>query len=66
VRRAKELDETGNNTGLDNTLDGGVALLGKQFAELGSGLNLLLNLVGEDTLHHLRKLDVELIKNPLR
>lgn len=64
VRRAKELDETGNDTGLDNTLDRGVALLGKQFAELGGGLNLLLNLIGENSLHHLGKLDVEL-NNPL-
>jgi hypothetical protein len=60
VRGAKELDETSNNTGLDNTLDGGVALLGEQFAELGGSLNLFLNLVGEDTLHHLGELDVQL------
>jgi hypothetical protein len=65
VRRAKELDETGNDTGLNDPLDGRVALLGKQFAELSGGLDLFLNLVGEDTLHHQRKLDVEL-DNSLR
>jgi hypothetical protein len=65
VRRAEELDETGNDTSLDNTLDRWVALLRKQFAELGGGLNLLLNLVGENSLHHLGKLDVEL-NDPLR
>ena len=63
VGRAKELDETGYDTGLNNTLDGGVAFLGKQFAELSGGLDLLLNLVGENSLHHLGKLDVELYKS---
>jgi hypothetical protein len=60
VRGAEELDKAADNTGLDNALNRGVALLGQQLAELGGSLNLLLNLIGEDTLHHLGEFDVEL------
>lgn len=60
VGGAQELDEAGDDTRLDNALDGGVALLGQQLAELGRGLDLLVDLFGEDALDHLGELLVEL------
>lgn len=65
VGGAQELDEAADDSSLDNTLNRRVALLGQQFAEFSGGLNLLLDLVGEDPLHHLGKLDIEL-KDPSR
>jgi hypothetical protein len=60
VRGAQELDESGNDASLDNFLDGRVALLGQKLSELGSGLNLKIDLFREDTLAHLRQVLVEL------
>lgn len=60
VRGSQELDKTTNNAGLDDLLDRGVALLGKKLSELGCGLNLRIDLVREDTLHHLRKVLIQL------
>lgn len=60
VRGAQELDKAAHDARLDDALDGGVALLGQQLAELGRGLDLLVDLLGEDALDHLGKLFVEL------
>jgi hypothetical protein len=60
VRGAQELHKSANNTGLDNTFNRRIALLGEQLSEFGCSLNLRLNLVGEDALDHLRELHVEL------
>jgi len=60
VRGSQELDKTTNDAGLDDLLDRGVALLGKKLSELRCGLNLRIDLVREDTLHHLRKVLIQL------
>lgn len=60
VRVAQELHEATNNAGFDDLLDGWVAFFRQQLAELGRGLNLSVDLVGEDSLDHLRKFFVEL------
>lgn len=60
VRGSEEFHKTAHDAGFDNTLDGGVPLLGQQLPELGRALDLRLNLVGEDTLHHLREFHIEL------
>lgn len=60
VRGSQELDKTTNDASLDDLLDRGVALLGKKLSELGCGLNLRIDLVREDTLHHLRKILIQL------
>lgn len=60
VRRSKEFHKTAHDTGFDNTLDRGVPLLGQQLPELGRALDLRLNLVGENTLNHLREFHIEL------
>jgi hypothetical protein len=60
VRGSQELDETANNTGLDDLLNRGVTLLGKKLSELGGGLNLRIDLVREDALHHLGKVLIQL------
>ena len=60
VGRAEELDKAAHDTGLDDFLDGGVALLGEEFPELGRGLDLLINLGGEDAGDHLREVLIEL------
>lgn len=44
VRGAQELDKAADDARLDNTLNGRVALLGEQLAELCGGLDLLVNL----------------------
>lgn len=60
MRGSQELDKTTNDAGLDDLLDRGVALLRKKLSELGCGLNLRIDLVREDTLHHLRKVLIQL------
>lgn len=60
VRGSEEFDETADDTSLDNFFDRGIALLGEKLTELGRGLDLLLNLVGEDTLDHLGEVLAEL------
>ena len=49
----KELDETGHDTTLDNTLDRGVLLLGQELAELGGRVELALRIIRKDTSNHL-------------
>lgn len=56
MRGAEKLDEAADNTGLDHLLDRRVALLGQQLPEPGSSLDLEVDLLGEDALHHLRKI----------
>ena len=60
VGGAQELDEAADHASLDNALDGGVALLGQQLAELCRRLDLLVDLFGEDALDHLGELFAEL------
>ena len=60
VWRSEELDEAAHDTGLDDLLDGRVALLGQQLAELGRGLDLLVDLLGKDALDHLGELLLQL------
>lgn len=60
VGRSEELDKAADDTGLDDFFDGWVSLLGQEFAELGRGVDLLLELVGEDTSNHLGKVLVQL------
>lgn len=45
VWRAEELDEAAHDASLDNALDGRVALLAEQLAELGRRLDLLVDLL---------------------
>jgi hypothetical protein len=58
--RPEELNEAAYDASFNYSLDRGVALFGKEFPELGRSLNLLVDLVGKYTLHHLGKLLVEL------
>ena len=60
VGGAKELNEAAHDTSLNDFLDRRVALLGEEFPELRRGLDLLINLVGEDARDHLREVLVEL------
>lgn len=53
VGGAKEFDEATNDAGLDNLFDRRVTLLAEQLSKLGSRLNLLIDLIREDTLDHL-------------
>lgn len=57
----EELDETSDDTALDNLLDGRVALLREKLAELGGRVELLVGLVREDSLDHRRELLEELL-----
>ena len=57
---SQKLDKAGNDTGLDDLLDRGVTLLGKKLSELCSSLNLRIDLVRENALHHLRKVLIQL------
>jgi hypothetical protein len=57
---SEKFNESANNTGLDDLLDGGIALLGKQLSELRRSLNLEVDLIGEDACDHLREVLVEL------
>lgn len=59
--RAQELDKLGHNSAADNLVDGGVALLGKKLAEASCGSELIVHVVGHDTLNHGWKLLVELV-----
>lgn len=61
VRGSQELDEAANDASLDDFLDGRVALLGQELSELGGGLDLEVDLVGEDARNHLREILVKLI-----
>jgi hypothetical protein len=60
VGRAQELYKAADDTGLDDPLDGRVAFLGQELAELGRGLDLLIDLLGEDALDHLGEVLVQL------
>lgn len=60
VGGSQEFDEAADDTGLDNLLDGRVPLLGQKLSELGGGLDLKIDLVGEDTRNHLREILVQL------
>src|SRR4029434_7579899 len=56
----KELDKTAHDAGLDDLLDGRAALLAKQLAELGCGLDLEVDLVRKDAGDHLGEVLIEL------
>lgn len=58
---AEELDKSADNARLDNSLNRRVALFGKEFSEFCGRLDLLVDLLGENSLYHLRKLFVELV-----
>lgn len=60
VGGAKELDKSADDACFNDPFDGGVALLGKQLPELCGCLDLLVDLVGEDALYHLREFFIEL------
>ena len=60
MRRAQELDESGNNSATDDLVDGRVALLGEKLAETGGCSKLIINVLGHDTLNHGGELLVEL------
>jgi hypothetical protein len=60
MRGAEEFDEAAHDAGFDDALDRGVAFLGEQLSELGSGLHLLVDLLGEDAFDHLREFDIQL------
>lgn len=52
VGAPEELDEAGDDAALDHLLDGRVALLREELAELHRRVELLIGLVGEDALDH--------------
>jgi hypothetical protein len=58
--RPEKLNEATHNAGLDHSLNRGVTLLGEEFPELGCSLDLLVDLFGKDTLHHLGEILIEL------
>jgi hypothetical protein len=60
VRAPEELDKTRHNAALDYAFDWGIAFLGKQLAEFGRRIKLLIYTIREHTLNHLRKLLGEL------
>lgn len=60
VGGSQEFDEAADDTGLDDLLNGRVPLLGQKLSELGGGLDLEIDLVGEDTRNHLRKILIQL------
>ncbi len=65
MRRTKEFDESAYDAGFDDPLDRGVALLGQQFSELCSSLDLVVDLIGEDSFDHFRKFFIELKRSAL-
>jgi hypothetical protein len=50
--RVQELDKTPNDTSLDDPFDWRIAFFGQKFPEFGGGTDLVVNVVGEDTLDH--------------
>jgi hypothetical protein len=60
--RSEELNKTANNTGLDNFLDGWVSFFRKELSEFGSGLNLQVDLFGENAFDHLWEIFVQLFQ----
>lgn len=60
VGRSQELDKAADDASLDDLLDGRIALLGQELPESGCGLDLQVDLIGEDALHHLRKILAQL------
>lgn len=62
VGGSEELDETADDTSLDDLLNRGIALLGQEFSEPGGSLDLQIDLVREDTLHHLREVLAQLLR----
>lgn len=60
VGGSEELDKSADDAGLYDLLDRRVALLGEKLPESSGGLDLQVNLIGEDALHHLRKILAQL------
>jgi hypothetical protein len=56
----EEFDKSTNNPGLDNLFDGRISLFRQEFSEFCSGLNLEIDLIGEDARNHLREIFVQL------
>ena len=56
VVRAQEDDKAIHNAALDDPVDGWVLLLAEELAELGGGVKLGVEVVGEDSLYHSREL----------
>lgn len=48
----KELHEAGDDSALDNFLDGRVLFFGEEFSESGGSIELSLGIVREDTADH--------------
>lgn len=63
--RSEELDEAADDASLDNLLDWRVALFGEQLSEFGSGLDLEIDLLGEDALNHLGEVLVQLLEREM-
>lgn len=57
---AEKLHEAADNAGLDDLLDRWVSLLRKELSELGGGLNLEIDLVGQNAGNHLWKIFIQL------
>ena len=53
IASLKELDEAGDDSTFDDTLDRGVLLLGQELAESGSRVELTLRIVRENASNHL-------------
>jgi hypothetical protein len=60
VGRAQELDESADHAGLNDPLDRWISFFRQQFSEFGGGLDLLVDLLGKDTLDHLGQFFVKL------
>ena len=52
MRTAQEFDEARYHAASNNAIDGGILLLRKELPELGSGLELLVQVVTLHTLYH--------------
>jgi len=72
MRTAQELDKAGDDAALDDLLDGRIALLREQLAELGRRVELSVHVIREDALDHRRQrlgelqLSEALLKPPTR
>jgi len=60
VGRAEKLDEAADDTSLDDFFNRRVTLFGEELPEFSGRLDLGVDLFGEDSLDHLRKILVEL------
>lgn len=52
----EKLDESGDNTTIDNAFDGGISFFGQNLAEFRSASELLLDIIRKHTRNHLWEL----------